>query len=155
MNLDHSPGRKLLFESGYDLRTSTYFSPSGNSTGIDLSDEPRIRSDFQRAIGEQNLEHQLNKLSKDTKILASIAEMQKDIRDGNRGKYESRDYYHNIRIGRLFHDARRIAWAKISQEPHVQRAIQAQLNARIDRVQKKEQTSLLNEVQPLLQYQPK
>ena len=52
-------------------------------------------------------------------------------------------------------DARRIAWAIISQEPHVQRAIQAQLNARIDRVQKKEQTSLLNEVQPLLQYQPK
>ena len=28
-NMDYSPGRKLLFDSGYDLRTSTYFAPDG------------------------------------------------------------------------------------------------------------------------------
>ena len=29
LNLDQSPGRKLLFESGYDLRMSTYYGPDG------------------------------------------------------------------------------------------------------------------------------
>ena len=27
LNLEQSPGRKLLFNSGYDLRTSTYYAP--------------------------------------------------------------------------------------------------------------------------------
>ena len=57
LNLDQSPGRKLLFDSGYDLRLSTYFSPNGDN----LQDSPIIRSMYQKAIGDQNLEHKLNK----------------------------------------------------------------------------------------------
>ena len=39
VNLDQSEGRKLLFNSGYDMRMSTYSSPDG----IDLSDNARLR----------------------------------------------------------------------------------------------------------------
>ena len=111
-NLESSPGRQLLFNSGYDLRMSTYFSPDG----YDLTKAPEIRSMYQKAIGDQNLEHELNKLSRNKKILASIAEMKKDIQKGNRGDYEPGDYYHNIIIGRLFDDAREQAWLNIRQE---------------------------------------
>ena len=30
MNLDNSPGRELLFKSGYDMRLSVLFSPDGD-----------------------------------------------------------------------------------------------------------------------------
>jgi len=113
-NLSHSPGRKLLFESGYDLRTSVYFSPAPSS--LDLSDHPELRSAFQKALGDQNLELELNKLARNPKILESIEEMNRDIKMGNRALYESKDYYHNYMIGKLFDNARRIAWAKVEQE---------------------------------------
>ena len=111
-NLESSPGRQLLFNSGYDLRMSVLFSPDG----YDLSDSNELRSMFQKAIGEQNLEHELNKLARNKKILASIANMQKDIKMGKRGDYEPGDYYHNIIIGRMFDDAREKAWLKVRQE---------------------------------------
>ena len=57
INLDQSIGRKLLFESKYDMRMSTLSSPDG----LSLKDNSRLRSLFQKAIGEQNLEAQLNK----------------------------------------------------------------------------------------------
>ena len=59
INLDQGAGRKLLFESGYDMRMSAYSSPDG----LDLSKSPRLRSMLQKAIGDQNLEAQLNKLA--------------------------------------------------------------------------------------------
>ena len=37
------------------MRTSTYTAPDGT----DLSDSPKVRSMFQKAIGEQNLEKSL------------------------------------------------------------------------------------------------
>jgi len=111
-NLESSPGRQLLFNSGYDLRASLYYSPDG----YNLTNSPVIRSMFSKAIGEQNMEHELNKLAKNKKILASIAEMQKDIRSGKRGDYEPGDYYHNIIIGRMFDKTRRQAWLNIRQD---------------------------------------
>ena len=42
-NLDYSEGREMLFNSGYDMRTSTYSAPDGT----DLSDSPKVRSMFQ------------------------------------------------------------------------------------------------------------
>ena len=42
LNLDQSPGREFLFDSGYDLRTSTYYAPDGTN----LTDSPSIRSRF-------------------------------------------------------------------------------------------------------------
>jgi len=112
LNLDSNPGRQLLFNSGYDLRISTYYAPDGTN----LTDNPRVRSRFQKAIGDLNLELDLNELAKDPKIIESIKLMQADIRAGKRGDYNARDYYHNIVIDRLFKDARVLAWNSIKDE---------------------------------------
>ena len=113
INLDQGEGRKLLFNSGYDMRMSTYSSPDG----MDLSKSPRLRSKFMKAIGDQNLEAALNKLSKDPKVLASIQEMHNDRNSGRREMNPMTAYVHNSLINRLFTDARRIAWAQIKNDP--------------------------------------
>ena len=112
LNLDSNPARQLLFNSGYDLRMSTYYAPDGTN----LTDNPEIRSRFQQAIGELNLELDLDRLSRDPRILESIKLMQADIRAGKRGEYNARDYYHNIVIDRLFKQARILAWNRIKDE---------------------------------------
>jgi len=119
LSLDQGPGRNFLFDSGYDLRKSTYYAPDGTN----LTDMPRIRSEFQRAIGLQNLERELDKMAVDPRMLASMDKMYEDIRSGRRAEYDARDYYHNIMIKRLFDRARRQAWASISTRYDVAEAI--------------------------------
>ena len=138
-NLDYSEGRNFLFRSGYDLRMSTYYSPGPNS--INLTDSPIIRSKYQKAIGDLNLEKELTKLSRQKKIIASILEMEKDIRDGNRGNYESKDYYHNKMIGKLFTRARKQAWLNIQGEDLIQELSNKQIGRKLDRKRKTAQTS--------------
>jgi len=116
INLDQSDGRKLLFESGYDMRMSTYSSPDG----IDLSKSPRLRSMYQKAIGVQNLEAQLEKLSRDPKILSSIQQMNIDRNSGKREMDPMTAYVHNKVIARLFNNARAKAWAQIKNDPEAQ-----------------------------------
>ena len=123
LNLDSNPGRQLLFNSGYDLRISTYYAPDGTN----LTDNQRIRSRFQKAIGDLNLELDLNELAKDPKIIESIRLMQADIRAGKRGDYNARDYYHNVVIDRLFKDARVLAWNSIKDEAPIYDLRQQQL----------------------------
>ena len=137
INLEPSPGRKLLFESGYDLRLSIYYAPDGTN----LTDSPTIRSKFQKALGMQNLERTLDKLSKDPKIIASIEEMHKDIKNGDRGKYQSQDYYHNRIIGAAFTKARKIAWNSIKMERDIQELIIAQRDVKLARKLKTQQTA--------------
>ena len=144
LNLDESPGRQLLFSSNYDTRLSTYFSPDG----VDLSDSPRIRSMFQKAIGDQNLERKLDKLAFDPKILASLAQMETDINSGKRGDFEPVDYYHVGRINQIFQRARRIAWAKIMNDPAVVEIRKKQQDKKIQRYMKKQST--INNIQPIL-----
>jgi len=115
LNMVESDGRRFLFESGYDLRISTFYAPDGTN----LTDNPVIRSEFQRALGDFNLERELEKLSKDEKMLASLELMRADIRAGNRGQFNARDYYHNIVIDRLFKQARVLAWNSIKYRPHI------------------------------------
>ena len=138
-NLDYSEGRNFLFRSGYDLRMSTYYSPGPNS--INLTDSPMIRSKYQKAIGDLNLEKELTKLSRQKKIIASILEMEKDIRDGNRGEFEAKDYYHNKMIGKVFTRARKQAWLNIQGEDLVQELSSEQLGKKLKRKQKTAQTS--------------
>ena len=109
INLEESDGRTFLFNSGYDLRMSTYYAPDGTN----LTDHPEIRSMFQQAIGQYNLEYELSKLAKDPKIIASMQLMYRDIRAGRRGEFDARDYYHNQVIDRLFKKARKAAWNDI------------------------------------------
>ena len=115
INLDQSDGRTFLFNSGYDLRMSTFYAPDGTN----LTDHPEIRSIFQQAIGELDLEYQLEQLAKDPKIIASMELMYQDIRSGRRGDYNARDYYHNIAIDKLFKAARKAAWNKIKYHENI------------------------------------
>ena len=122
LNLEASDGRTFLFESGYDLRMSTFYAPDGTN----LTDDPRIRSQFQQAIGKFNLERDLEKLSKDPRIIASMQQMRADIRAGNRGQFNARDYYHNIVIDRLFKRTRIAAWNSIKYREDIYNLIEEQ-----------------------------
>ena len=119
LNMDQSPGRQLLFDSGYDIRMSTYYAPDGT----DLSDSPRLRSKFQEYIGRQNLEIQLNKLARDPRGQASLNLMNQDRRNGLREIDPMKAYHHNKLIKRLFKEARQVAWAQMKQDSEVQQLI--------------------------------
>ena len=133
LNLEESDARSFLFNSGYDLRMSTFYAPDGTN----LTDDPLIRSEFQKAIGQLNLERDLDKLSKDPKILQSLALMQADIRAGKRGEYNARDYYHNIVIDRLFKAARKRAWDSIKYQPNIEALIAEQYGKKQKQVEKR------------------
>ena len=137
LNLAVTPGRQFLFESGYDLRLSTYYAPDGTN----LTDHPTIRSRFMKAIGDQNLERQLDKLSQNQKAQLSMKQMYKDIRDGKRAQYDARNYWHNGKIDDLFQDARRKAWASIMDMPEVAEGIEEQKEAKRKKYLKKVQSN--------------
>ena len=120
LNLDQGPGRKLLFDSGYDLRLSTYYGPDST----DLSDSPHLRSKFQEYIGQQNLELQLNKLAADPKVQASVAKMNADLRAGRKEMEPMKAYHHNKMIHRAFTKARKEAWKKMMADTETQRLIE-------------------------------
>ena len=139
LNLDQGPGRKLLFDSGYDLRMSTYYGPDGT----DLTNSPRLRSKFQEYIGRQNLELELNKLSEDPRVLRSLQMMNRDRETGNRDIDPRKAYMHNILIDRLFKQARKKAWGLMKNDERVQALIteERQKQALINR--RKQETSTL------------
>ena len=119
-NLDYSDGKKLLFESKYDIRTTAYSNPDN----VDLSDAPEVRSMYQRAIGEQNLDKKLGELYKRKDVQKSLAEMEKDLASG-RVRIDPKTYKHNVLISDLFQKAQRRAWAKVAKDPKVQQMIEA------------------------------
>jgi len=133
LNLDQSEGRNFLFDSGYDLRTSTYYAPDSTN----LTDHPYIRSEFQRALGSLNLELELNKLARNKKILASMKQMYEDIRSGRRSDFDARDYYHNRVIDKLFKNAKRRAWNSIKDNPEINKEIERQRLRKLQRVAKR------------------
>ena len=139
LNLVESEGRNFLFESGYDLRISTFYAPDGTN----LTDDPGIRSAFQQAIGQYGLEEKLEKLSRDPRVIESIALMRADIRAGNRGQFNARDYYHNIVIDRLFKETRRLAWNSIKYREDVLSLIQEQKQKKLEQKYKTKQSSSL------------
>ena len=137
LNLDQSEGRNFLFNSGYDLRMSTYYAPDSTN----LTDAPRVRSQFQRAIGLQNLERELDKLAKDPRILASMEEMYNDIKSGRRAEYDARDYYHNRMIDLIFQKARRKAWASIKDSSDIVKLIRDQRDRKFGKIEKRRNTT--------------
>ena len=136
LNLDQSVGRNFLFDSGYDLRMSTYYAPDSTN----LTDSPRVRSEFQRYIGMQNLERELDKLAVDPRIIASMEKMYDDIKKGLRDQYDARDYYHNIMIDRLFQQARRRAWAQMRTNPEAIELMDEERQKRVRKLTKKQET---------------
>ena len=139
LNMDQSAGRQFLFDSGYDLRISTFYAPDGTN----LTDDADIRSQFQQAIGQYNLEAKLEKLAQDPKAIASMQLMRQDIRAGKRAEYNARDYYHNIMIDRMFKEVRRLAWNDIKYRQDILALISEQKQKKLQQVYKKQQSNNL------------
>ena len=96
---------------------------------------------FQKAIGDQNLERQLDKLAEDPRAIASLEQMKKDIRDGKRGLYDARNYWHNGKIDQIFQRARRKAWASIMRMQEVAEIIEEQKEKKRQKLIKREETT--------------
>lgn len=120
-NNDVTPGRQLIFDSNYDLRSSVMTAPDGTS----LRDSPLLRSMFQREMGRQGLEDALDKLATDPSIIASMQAMESDLNSGLR-HINPMDYEHNRRIKQLMDNARRRAWATVRQSEEAQPVIEEQ-----------------------------
>ena len=135
-DLTSSEGRTMLFNSGYDMRLSVMYSPEGDN----LTDEPRLRSAFQQAIGNQNIEVKLNRLAKDPKVQESIQQMMKDIASGQRSEFEVMDYYHNKAIDAIFQKARRIGWNTVKSDPNIQALKLEERKKKAKRLQKSQET---------------
>ena len=132
-NLDGSPGRDLLFRSNYDLRTSVL-----SYNGIDMTKNAKLRSEFQRLIGKQNVEAALDELAKDPKMIRSIQTMEADLRAGDQGN-DPMKYPHNIRIKRIFDKAKKKAWAQMRMNEDVKLLIQEQKDKRAAEYQRKQE----------------
>ena len=77
----------------------------------------------------QDLESQLEKLSKRPDVQQSIREMEYDLAKGDRG-IDPMTYRHNVLIKNLVDNARSIAWGQISNNPEVQNLISAEQQER-------------------------
>ena len=121
LNLENSPGRTLLFNSGYDINIAVYANPDD----VNLKEYPKVRSMYQKAMGEQNLEAKLNELAKRPDVQESIREMEAD-RNAGRDRKDPKTYLANKLISELFSSAQNQAWATISRDPEVQKLIRAQ-----------------------------
>jgi len=116
-NFDNSPGRQLLIRSNYDLSTNVM-----SIDGISLATSPDVRSALQKAMGEQDLEAQLNKLANHPKVIESMALMEDDIRSGRHQRppgIDTMSYTHNQLIHNLIQKAKARAWASIQTHPDV------------------------------------
>ena len=129
MNADYSPGREFLFNSGYDLRTSTYYAPDGTN----LTDNPVLRSLFQKAIGDQRLILELDKMASDEGLQRSVALMNYNRKNGLRHT-DPGDYVHNKRIAKLFDKAKKRAWATVSKDPRAKELMAEARQKEIDSV---------------------
>ena len=134
-NLDYSPGRAMLFNSGYDLRTATYYAPDGT----DLSNSPRVRSLYQKAIGDQNLEAMFNKMAGQDSMLISIARMEWQRKNGGQD-LEPRSFPHYDRIHRVFERAKKKAWAKIRKDIDVKELMEEEKQNKIRNYKANKQT---------------
>ena len=119
INLDNGPGRNLLFNSGYDMRLSVMSSPNG----VSLAKDSKVRSLYQRAIGNQNLEKTLNELANRRDVQESIQQMVDDRNNNRRVLDPMKAYLHNDLIEQAFSNARKKGWAEIQNYPEVQRIV--------------------------------
>ena len=125
-NLDYSEGREFLFNSGYDMRTSTYTAPDGT----DLSDSPKVRSMFQKAIGEQNLLAKFDKMAQSENMQISIAEMNWHRKNGL-ADVEPKSFPHYKKIAREFDRAKKRAWASLKNDNDVQKLLIEERNQKL------------------------
>ena len=110
-NLDQGPGRTFYHNSGHDSSTAFFYAPDGT----DLTKMPHLRSRWQYHFGLLDTEKALDKIATDPRALASLAMMKMDLRNGNRAKFEARDYYHIALLDELFRNNKRMSWQNMLQ----------------------------------------
>ena len=122
LRADRSPGRKLIWNSNYDLRIAAFSAPDGTN----LKDHPNIRSKFQEAIGKTGLEEELNLLAGQLRIKYSLAAMRLDKKAGKWDLDPMKSYMHNRLLKQLFDRKVKQAWASIQHLPEIQDVIALQ-----------------------------
>ena len=119
----NSPGRRLLQESNYDLKTTTYA-----YGGYSFVKDNQVRSAFQSEMGKapieyrgrkfKNLEKALDFLAEQSDIQNSVAGMKSSINNPAKWDIDPNKYPHNTVIDLLVEQARSKAWAKINEPNH-------------------------------------
>jgi hypothetical protein len=118
-----TPGRRLLLDSNYDLKSTTYA-----YGGYSFVKDAYVRAHFQNAIGTvpitvgfrkfDNVEEALNFLSKRDDIKKSMAKMKADGSNPANWDIDPNTYPHNTLIDNVMNQARSKAWAKINDPKH-------------------------------------
>ena len=124
INFDGSKGGQILAKSQFDLSVTAMSAPDGTS----LAEVPQIRSAYQRLIGQQGFGKALEKLSKQPRFIASMKQMEKDIKEGLHRKepgINSMSYPHNKMIRKLLRKMQIKAWAQMKSDPAVMNLILA------------------------------
>ena len=132
LRMDKGPGRKLLFNSNYDMRILAYSAPDGTN----LRRSPEARSLFQHALGKTGLEEALDALASRPDVQASIAAMEEDMRSGKWQLDPMKSYLHNRLIRNLFKQYTKRAWASISNEPVIIQLKYEQQNLKLNNIQR-------------------
>ena len=118
-----SPGRKLLLDSNYDLKTTTY-----SYGGYSFVQDAHVRAHFQNAIGTvpitvgfkkfKNVEEALNHLASRSDVKTSMAKMKANGKNPALWDVDPNDYPHNTLIDNVMNQARAKAWAVINNPSH-------------------------------------
>jgi len=118
-----SPGRKLLLDSNYDLKSTTYA-----YGGYSFTKNAKVRAHFQNAIGTvpitvgykkfKNVEEALNYLSTRQDVKNSMDEMKANVNNPAAYDINPSTYPHNTLIDNIMNQARAKAWSKINQPDH-------------------------------------
>jgi hypothetical protein len=151
-----TPGRKLLRQSNYDIRQSTYSAPNN----VNLKRDNDVRSMWLKAMGEtevyigarkfKNPESALDYLAARPDVKKSIEKMNETLDQGQRG-VDPMTFVHNDLIKTVMDQAKNGGWAKIMNEPAVQKVIQEQ-NAKdqIERDIETEQRGKIGEIEKVI-----
>jgi hypothetical protein len=118
-----TPGRRLLLESNYDLKSTTY-----SYGGYSFVKDAHVRAHFQNAIGTvpitvgfkkfKNVEEALNHLASRSDVQTSMAKMKANGKNPALWDVDPNDYPHNTLIDNVMNQARAKAWAKINDPSH-------------------------------------
>ena len=118
-----SPGRKLLLDSNYDLKSTTYA-----YGGYSFTKNAKVRAHFQNAIGTvpitvgfkkfKNVEEALTYLAGRQDVKKSMAQMQGNVNNPANFDINPNTYPHNTLIDNVMNQARSKAWAKITRPDH-------------------------------------
>ena len=118
-----TPGRRLLLNSNYDLKSTTYA-----YGGYSFVKDAHVRAHFQNAIGTvpitvgfkkfKNVEEALNHLAGRKDIKNSMKDMKADSSNPANWDLDPNTYPHNTLIDNIMNQARSKAWAKINDPSH-------------------------------------